>query len=320
MPPMAMTESGTDRAASGASIPGARRARVVEHREGDGVGQTEALGDPHRADVETEPVLDCGAASERELRAAPAGVEHDEALVAAWLPCGRGDVREAALLFAADDLDRPPATSSKRIVERGTVRGAAQPRGTDDHDRVGALRTRLVVQRADHRDRPLDRLGRQHTRRVEPFAEPCDLGAIGTAAVVPSGRRSPTKNLTEFVPTSMTAFRSTPNPTSVFRPRATLTFGRPARPSRSIVVAHERRIRRFDRDRADAPGPGRDFGSLDHAPVDDVARSAVCAPEGPAGPDSSRPIVAELLEGVRRAGERRRDDAQRFQHHRDLFR
>ena len=80
-----MTASGTDSSSKWGEHFPERVERGVEHRDGDRIGQTEALGDPHRADVEAEPVLDGRAAPERELRAAPAGVEHDEALVAAWL-------------------------------------------------------------------------------------------------------------------------------------------------------------------------------------------------------------------------------------------
>ena len=48
---------------------------------------------------------------------------------------------------------------------------------------------------------------------------------------VPSAARSPTWNLTEFVPTSRTAYRPAPKPESAFSPCGTLTFSRPASPS-----------------------------------------------------------------------------------------
>ena len=41
--------------------------------------------------------------------------------------------------------------------------------------------------------------------------------------------------MTEFVPTSMTAYRRAPNPTSAFRPRGKFTFGREPRPSSRTV-------------------------------------------------------------------------------------
>ena len=58
-----------------------------------------------------------------------------------------------------------------------------------------------------------------------------------TARQLPSAFRSPTWNFTEFVPTSMTAYRSMPNPTSALSPRAKLTFGRGARPTSRTVAS-----------------------------------------------------------------------------------
>ena len=52
----------------------------------------------------------------------------------------------------------------------------------------------------------------------------------------PSARRSPTWSLTEFVPTSITAYRCA-NPTSAFSPRGKLVFGRDASPSSRTVAS-----------------------------------------------------------------------------------
>jgi hypothetical protein len=43
---------------------------------------------------------------------------------------------------------------------------------------------------------------------------------------MPSVARSPTWNFTEFVPTSMTAYRAAPKPTRALSPRGKLTLGR----------------------------------------------------------------------------------------------
>src|SRR4029453_11554519 len=61
--------------------------------------EAEALGVAHRADLDAEALLDMIAVSERELRAAAAGVEDDDRLVAdADAPLAR-PVRGPALLL-----------------------------------------------------------------------------------------------------------------------------------------------------------------------------------------------------------------------------
>ncbi len=63
------------------------------------------------------------------------------------------------------------------------------------------------------------------------------MARSATVLHVPSARRSPTWSLTEFVPTSITAYRVVPKPTSVFSPRAMQTFAREARPSERTAAS-----------------------------------------------------------------------------------
>ncbi len=58
-----------------------------------------------------------------------------------------------------------------------------------------------------------------------------------TVLQVPSACRSPMWSLTEFVPTSITAYRFVPKPMSVFSPRAMQTFAREARPSERTAAS-----------------------------------------------------------------------------------
>ena len=70
-----------------------------------------------------------------------------------------------------------------------------------------------------------------------------------TVRHAPSAARSPTWNLTEFVPTSMTANRLPPKPASAFRPRGKLTFGTRVEAELAHGREHELRVLRLDRDR-----------------------------------------------------------------------
>ena len=220
-------------------------------------------------------------------------------------------------MISIDRPQRARSASSNAVL----VRGAAQPRGTDDHDRVGALRTRLVVPRADHRDRPLDRLGRQHTRRVEPFAEPRDLGPIGNGLGRTVGPAFPDEELDGV------------------RPDVDDGVSEHAEPDQSLQAAGHVDVRAsgqaepFDRRAARAQDPAIRSRSCRCSetrsrlrfarPCTRRRRSApaVCAPEGPAGPDSSRPTSSPNCSSVYVV--RTSDgatDAQCFQHHRGLFR
>ena len=67
-----------------------------------------------------------------------------------------------------------------------------------------------------------------------------------TVRHVPSAACSPTWNLTEFVPTSMTANRRPPKPASVFRPRGKLTLGTASQAELTAGRLHELRVLRLD--------------------------------------------------------------------------
>ena len=80
-----------------------------------------------------------------------------------------------------------------------------QAGGADRGDRRGAVAPCLVGHAGDRVDGPRASAPAAAAALVEALAEPRDLGAVDDRPPGAVRARSPTWNLTEFVPTSMTA-------------------------------------------------------------------------------------------------------------------
>ena len=155
-----------------------RRERVAHDVFRHGAVEAEALGEPHRADVEAEALGDVRLAPECELRAAAARVEHDECAAANVQPCDGGGVGEARLLLARDHLDPDAAALAHGIAQCLAVRCGPQAGGADGRDRDRALAPRLVDHAGDRVCGSLHRLGTECATRGEPLAEPRHIGAV----------------------------------------------------------------------------------------------------------------------------------------------
>ena len=199
----------------GRPAPGGRRARARSARSRRAPRrarprrrpvEAEALGEPHRADVDAEPLVDTVAVAERELGAAAAGVEDDER---ARRP---GRAPESPRGRRAGPPPRRRSPRSRRRCAPGPRRGTRRRCGRDPQPG-----------RAHGRDRPtpfrrassaiaaiasiVRSIGPASSRpSLEPLAEPRDLGAVDDRPPRAVRRRSPTWNLTELVPTSITAY------------------------------------------------------------------------------------------------------------------
>src|SRR5262249_35023422 len=140
--------------------------------------EAEALGEARGADVHAEALFDLAPATERELRAAAAGVEHDERARRVAEIRGRSEIREPSFLLAGDDLDLDAGVVAHGLEEVRAVGGDPQARGPDRGDLVDAVALRLVDHRPDRGGGPLHRLLAQPARPVEALAEPRHLGAV----------------------------------------------------------------------------------------------------------------------------------------------
>ena len=129
----------------------------AERLVGDGAFEAEALGEARRADVQAEALVDLLPAPERELRAAAAGVEHDERAAAENQARLDSEIGEPRLLLTADHLDLDACTLAHGIDENGAVRSDPQPCGTDRGDRLDPVAPGLLRHRRD-RGRPSARL------------------------------------------------------------------------------------------------------------------------------------------------------------------
>ena len=258
--------------------------------------------------------------AERELGAAAAGVEDDERAAAEPEPGHCGEVGEAGLLLAGDDLDPDAAAGLDGVDELRAVRRDAQPGGADRRDRVGAgAASPRSAMRRDRLHRPPHRLRLEACRpRRGPRPRRVTSARSTTVLHVPSARRSPTWNLTEFVPTSITANRFAPKPTSVFRPRAMQTFVAGGEAERAHGGDHEGGILRLDRDRARRAPVRPHLAELGHAAADRVARAPLVHVDGQQSLVRAHDLVEELVEGVGGAVERARGDPQRGEHDGDV--
>ena len=126
-------------------------------------------------------------------------------------------------------------------------------------------------------------------------------------------------NLTEFVPTSMTANRFAPSPTSALSPRAMFTFGLAPRPSsRTAAITPAASSDSTAIVRRDAL-PGANLGDLRHAAADRVVVAPLvdldrkqAGASAPRAPRSSWSSVYSLRR------DRRALDAERLEHRGDV--
>ena len=208
-------------------------------------------------------------------------------------PGGRGEVCEPAFLLAGDHLDVHTGARPNGVDERRTVRGDPQPRRTDGRDRaVAPFRLASSAMPAIASTVRSIASGSRQPGLVETFAEPRDLGAVDDRPpLAVRAARSPTWNLTEFVPTSMTAYRAHRTRRSALSPRARFDVRAPDEPELPHGRDHELRILAIRRRScAIVPRVGARPRYLRHAAVDQVVRRAACAPRPPAGPDSDATI------------------------------
>ena len=163
--------------------PPGRREHLGRHRP----SEPEALREAHGADRHAEALVDARALAERELRAAAAGVEHDQRAVDQAEPRLHRDVGEPALLLARDHLDGDAGAGADRVDDLVAVLGDPQARRPDRGDRERAVPSRLVDHPRDRGHRPLQRLARDPPVLLEALAEAGQLGAVDDRPPRPVG-------------------------------------------------------------------------------------------------------------------------------------
>ena len=175
--------------------------RLRAHRP----GETEAFRQPDGTHVHAEALLDALTPAEGELGATATRVEDDHPPGRKADACLHGEVRKPALLLAGDHLDLDARPVSDAIDELVGVRGDSHPRRPDGRDRPHAVVAGLAHHGGDRLECPAHRLRLELAGLVETLAESRDLGAVDDGLPPASGARSARWNLTEFVPTSITA-------------------------------------------------------------------------------------------------------------------
>ena len=287
-PPMPTSASGVGRPSSAR---GRRRSRRA--RRGSGLGRDDAveavpLGVAHRADVHAEPLVDPAAAAEGELRAAAAGVEHDERAPRETEPGPHREVGEPPLLLAGDDLDLDAGAVLHRVDERA----------------------RCCARCAARRCRPR----RSRRRRSAAPRRPCPRSRRPSA---PSAPRRSRPSRARPSPRRVTSARSTIVRHAPSAPLADVELDRvradvddretlrpePDERREAARVAHVREARRarararsrspvgvfrLDRDRARCLAVGAHLGELRHAAVDGVVGAPLVHLHGAqaSGPDA----------------------------------
>ena len=165
--PALRVRRGAPRSAAIASS--AVRERVV----GDDAVEAETLGEARRADVEAEALVDLLAPAERELRAAAAGVEHDERAAAE---------RRARTSRRGRRAGPPPRRGSPRRSTPQRSRTASTSTA-----RLRRCRSPAVADRGDRRDAAARRL-------VDHAAIASTVRSIGSGCSLPvSSRPSPSR-------------------------------------------------------------------------------------------------------------------------------
>ena len=115
-------------------------------------------------------LIDPTGAAERELGATATGVADHERSLADPQPRNDGQVAEAALLIARDDIDRETYAIAHGLRGLAGVARNPQGEGADGDDHSRAEPTRLVHHPGDRCTRPLDRLGGDLAAVLEPLA------------------------------------------------------------------------------------------------------------------------------------------------------
>ena len=139
--------------------------------------EAEPLGEPDRPDRDAELLLDAAGVAERELRAAAAGVEDVDPTLDRAEAGPDGEIGEPAFLLAGDhlDADAGPLLDPERR-RRAFAAGAAPPcRPRRSPARLLAAPPRPCRDRVA---RPVERRGLDLAARVEPLAQPRDLGPV----------------------------------------------------------------------------------------------------------------------------------------------
>ena len=309
-PPVEALELGAD-----------RRERPRERLVGDDAVERERLGEPRCADVDAESLLDRVALAEGELRAAAAGVEHDDRAGHRAEPGTGCEIREPRLLLARDHLDVDAASS------RGHRR-SARPRSA----RSAALQSRRsVIART-----PLRRAS-STMPAIASTVRAIASGASLPASASPSPRRVTSARSAIVVQLPSACFCAD---VELHRVRADVEHGvttgaeadeltEPAREARveprvEPEVAHrgdhERRIRGLDRDRAGCAAIGHDVRELGHAAADRVALPSLVHLDGEQRRVRRDDLREQLFGRVLAALERRCVDIEGGQHRSDVGR
>ena len=171
----------------------------------DGAVEPEMLREACGADVDAELFHDLVTFSEGELRAAAAGVE-DEPGASRKAEAGDcSQVCEPGFFVAWDHLDLDARPLAHRGDEVCAVRGDAEPGRADGRDLGDAVSLRLVDHAGDRL--AVRSIGSAPRAPLSSRPSPSLVTSARSVTVVqaPSAARSPTWNLTEFVPTSRTA-------------------------------------------------------------------------------------------------------------------
>jgi hypothetical protein len=246
--------------------------------------------------------------AERELRAAATGVERHDRPVAETDAGGDREVGQPALVLPGDDVEGQPGASTNGLDDLVPVASHPDSCRGDERDGPSVEAASLVRHHADRMRGPLERFGADHPGRLEP--SPSRVTAARSTTVRhgprPSASSSAMCSLIEFVPASMTAYRSGARSTSSRRPAA--------RPGCVVAQAHRidrghdvRRADRLCRDRDRSMSVGLHHGPLGQAASDGVAGpplvdphargpSTASIPAASSSPSkSSRPVGRPLL-------------------------
>ncbi len=181
---------------------------------------------PNRSVKRTAPTgtLNCSSTlvtdAERELRAAAAGVEDDERPGPAS-PTVAARTASRASSSPGDDLDEHAGPRPGRRRRRRRVGRHPQP-GRPDGDDLARRPVRSASSAMSAIASTVRRIGSGWIGppRWSPSPSRVTSARSTTVRQSPSASRSPTWNFTELVPTSITAYRRTPKPTSAASPRA----------------------------------------------------------------------------------------------------
>ena len=272
MPPIPITCSGAAPAVEATELAGDRGDRRSERLLGDDAAEAEALRQAHRADVHAEALGHVARIAERELRTAAAAVEDDQR--AARLETRRGgQIREPGLLVPGDDLDGDAAARLHGRDELGGVRCDAQACRADGRDRLRPGAPRVL-------GHARDRLGRaRHGRRSQPsgplevFAEARHLGTIGERLPRPVGGVLGEQELDGVGADVDDRDPLRAEPARALRPRATVVFSCPSRPSaRPVRLTSSGSLASTAIVRIDRP-PADMLRELGHASADRVLPS-----------------------------------------------